>query len=61
MEGTGLGLAIVKGCADLYGGTLEIESDMGSGTCVTMRLPDWGSVREDAEEVFAPQEAVKKT
>lgn len=61
VEGTGLGLAIVKGCADLYGGTLEIESETGSGTCVTMRLPDWGSVREDAEEVFAPQEAVKKT
>ncbi len=41
VPGTGLGLAIVKGCADLLGGTLDIESRPGSGTCVRMCLPDW--------------------
>jgi signal transduction histidine kinase len=44
VQGTGLGLAIVRGCADLLGGTLEIESKPGSGTCVRMCLPDWAEV-----------------
>ncbi len=38
-EGTGLGLSVVKGLAELHGGTLHIESRLGEGTCVTVRLP----------------------
>ncbi len=38
-EGTGLGLSVVKGLADLHGGTMTIESRLGEGTCVTVRLP----------------------
>ena len=38
-EGTGLGLSVVKGLAGLHGGTLNIESRLGEGTCVTVRLP----------------------
>lgn len=53
VQGTGLGLAIVKGCADLHGGTIEIESAPGRGTCVRMCLPDWLQARGAAEEVFA--------
>ena len=53
VQGTGLGLAIVKGCTDLHGGSLDIESRPGSGTCVRMCLPDWLQVRGAAEEVFA--------
>ena len=41
IQGTGLGLAIVKGCTDLHGGTFEIQSTQGEGTCVKMRFPDW--------------------
>jgi signal transduction histidine kinase len=37
--GTGLGLVIVKRCVDLQGGQIEIESKLGEGTSVTVRLP----------------------
>jgi cell cycle sensor histidine kinase DivJ len=38
-EGTGLGLSVVKGLARLHGGSLEIESELGKGTTVSVRLP----------------------
>ena len=37
--GTGLGLAIVKHITALYGGTLELESQVGRGTSITVTLP----------------------
>jgi PAS domain S-box-containing protein len=38
-KGTGLGLSMVYGFAQQSGGTLRIESELGSGTCVTIWLP----------------------
>ncbi len=38
-DGTGLGVSIVKGLVALHGGTLAIESHLGQGTHVTVRLP----------------------
>ncbi|MGN6313547.1 MAG: response regulator [Rhodanobacteraceae bacterium] len=38
-KGTGLGLSMVYGFAQQSGGTLQIESELGSGTCVTIWLP----------------------
>jgi cell cycle sensor histidine kinase DivJ len=38
-NGTGLGLSIVKSLIDLHGGQLEINSRLGHGTRVTVRLP----------------------
>ncbi len=37
--GTGLGLAIVKSIAQLHGGSVEIHSQMGQGTRVTLSVP----------------------
>jgi len=38
IQGTGLGLAIVKNSVDLHGGRIEVRSELGKGTCFTVRL-----------------------
>ncbi|HWU56196.1 MAG TPA: ATP-binding protein [Rhizomicrobium sp.] len=38
-EGTGLGLALVKSLAQMHGGSAVIDSVLGEGTTVTVRLP----------------------
>ena len=38
-DGTGLGLAITKRLTDLMGGSIDVESEKGAGTTVTVRLP----------------------
>jgi cell cycle sensor histidine kinase DivJ len=38
-DGTGLGLSIVKGLLQLHDGDMDIESRLGEGTRVTVRLP----------------------
>ena len=39
LGGTGLGLAIVKHIAQLHGGRVEAESDLGKGTTIRVSLP----------------------
>jgi signal transduction histidine kinase len=46
--GTGLGLPLVDGLVRLHGGTLTIDSEVGAGTRVTLRLPQPES-RHDGE------------
>ncbi len=38
-EGSGLGLPLTKALAELHGGTIDIESALGVGTTVALRLP----------------------
>jgi two-component system NtrC family sensor kinase len=38
-KGTGLGLSVVYGIIDRHGGTLDIDSKIGVGTTVVVRLP----------------------
>lgn len=38
-EGSGLGLAITKELVEMHGGTLLIDSNVGEGTTVTVRMP----------------------
>jgi two-component system, cell cycle sensor histidine kinase PleC len=38
-KGTGLGLPIVKGLVEAHGGRVELHSQLGHGTCVTVIFP----------------------
>ncbi len=38
-KGTGLGLPLTKALAELHGGTLDLQSQVGVGTTVTVRFP----------------------
>ena len=38
-QGSGLGLALVKSIADLHGGSVKLESEVGRGTIVTLTFP----------------------
>jgi len=37
--GTGLGLTLVKQILDGHGGTIDVESQLGKGSCFTFRIP----------------------
>jgi two-component system, cell cycle sensor histidine kinase DivJ len=52
-EGTGLGLSLVKALAAMHGGEATIESTLGVGTTVRVRLP-YAAVGEDGERM-APE------
>jgi PAS domain S-box-containing protein len=39
MDGTGLGLALSRRLADLHGGRLDVESEIGKGSTFTLHLP----------------------
>jgi CheY-like chemotaxis protein len=52
-EGTGLGLAITAGLVDLFGGYLDVDSTLGSGSMFKIHLPlPATSIRRD--QSFAP-------
>jgi cell cycle sensor histidine kinase DivJ len=54
-EGTGLGLALVKALAAMHGGDAVLESKVGSGTTVRVRLP-YAAVNVDTTRAAPPIE-----
>jgi two-component system, cell cycle sensor histidine kinase DivJ len=54
-EGTGLGLSLVKALAAMHGGEALLESTLGEGTVVRVRLPH-AAVDEKGERL-SPAEA----
>jgi len=58
-EGTGLGLCLVDNLIKMHGGTIDIESEVGVGTVVTVRFPPnrTGPVSEDHEQPSANRRA----
>ena len=38
-EGSGLGLALVKSMVELLHGSFEVQSSLGAGSTITVRLP----------------------
>jgi PAS domain S-box-containing protein len=49
VPGTGLGLTIVKRCVELHRGKIRIESAVGRGTTVTVRLPLFSPNQQEAK------------
>jgi CheY-like chemotaxis protein/anti-sigma regulatory factor (Ser/Thr protein kinase) len=51
-EGTGLGLAVTQKLAQIHGGSVEVESEVGAGSRFTLILPlkQEAGVRRDEEE-----------
>ncbi|MCH9807648.1 MAG: PAS-domain containing protein [Alphaproteobacteria bacterium] len=45
-RGVGLGLSVAHSLVELHGGVMELVSEPGSGTRVTVRLPEAGPVQE---------------
>jgi hypothetical protein len=55
--GTGLGLPLVRGVVERAGGTVDIDSRVGLGTTIRLRMP----VAKDPEEEIGPSAWVQMT
>ena len=52
-RGTGLGLSLVRALAELHGGSMSIESRLGEGTSVTVRMPVLHQPKPASAEIIA--------
>ena len=56
LNGTGLGMPIVKKLVDLMQGTIEVESQVGKGTKITVTLPHRIAQEEDTKRIIEKAE-----
>ena len=56
-QGSGLGLSLVRAFAELHGGEMQLESRLGAGTTITVRLPVGIAGQEAEPEAPAEEEA----
>lgn len=55
VRGSGIGLAVADEIIALHGGSLELESQVGVGTTVTVTLPTCALLESDPELIDAPE------
>ncbi|MCH7544671.1 MAG: hypothetical protein IIB65_13670, partial [Proteobacteria bacterium] len=54
-EGTGLGLPLTKSLVEMSSGSLDLQSEVGAGTTVTVRFPPERAVATPAEDPSTPR------
>lgn len=54
-SGTGLGLSLVHRIAELHGGDVTVRSELGQGSCFTVRIPDQSYLDLKPEEPDSSQ------
>ncbi len=59
-EGTGIGLSLMQELVKLHGGSVTVESDPGSGSAFTVRIP-FGASHLPSEKVHAQETAMGET
>ena len=49
-EGSGLGLALVERLVNQMGGSIEVDTEKGVGTCFTVRIPQDGNAAPESND-----------
>ncbi|BAY20646.1 multi-sensor hybrid histidine kinase [Calothrix sp. NIES-2100] len=56
--GTGLGLSLVRRIVELHGGSIQVESELGQGSCFSVMLP-WHPLQNQDESPLVSETALR--